>query len=339
MLCFIRRWARPSLTFAFLRGVGLLTLAGLAGWAIAQPTSDHQTPIGVRWWPSEWGPQDQRGAANRLTPEKVLEASKLIQSGKVYSLGRVYEHGMPMFGKRHFSLTIPGSPTHPPSGKNEAVFFDELFSGEIGQVGTQFDGLGHAGVRIGDDDYFYNGFKRTEFATPFGLSKLGVENVGPIFTRGLLLDVAGLRKLKRLPVGYVITPEDMEACLAAANLTIRPGDAVFFHTGHGDLWMNDNATYMSGEPGIGMAAARWLSEKKIVLVGADNSGIEVSPAEDPEQSAPVHQWNLVRNGIYQLENLDLSELAADKVVEFAFIFCPLRLKGATGSPGNPIAVK
>ena len=78
----------------------------------------------------------------------MLETGKLIRQGKIFSLGRLYEHGMPLPGKRHFSLTIPGSPTHPPAGKNQGVFFDEMFSGEIGQVGTQFDGLGHAGVRI-----------------------------------------------------------------------------------------------------------------------------------------------------------------------------------------------
>ena len=102
----------------------------------------HPTPLISKrgwpppWWPSEWGPEDQRGAANRLTPDKVLEANKLIKQGKVFSLGRVYEHGMPLPGKRHFSLTIPGSPTYGPSGKNQTVAFDEIFSGEIGQIGT-----------------------------------------------------------------------------------------------------------------------------------------------------------------------------------------------------------
>src|SRR5262249_54422763 len=125
----------------------------------------------------------------------------------------------------------------------------------------------------------------------------------------------------------------------AAKLKIRPGDVVLIHTGHGELWMKDNMAYGAGEPGIGMAAARWLSDRKIVLVGADSWAIEVVPPEDPVVPAVGHQWNLIRNGIYHLENLDLAELAADKVYEFAFIFCPLRLKGATGSPGNPIAVK
>src|SRR4051812_40497995 len=78
-------------------------------WAFGQSVSE--TPIGPRWWPSEWGPEDQRGAANRLTAKKVLEARDLIKEGRTYQLGRLYEHGMPVPGKRHYSLTIPGLPT------------------------------------------------------------------------------------------------------------------------------------------------------------------------------------------------------------------------------------
>src|SRR2546423_15535938 len=117
---------------------------------------------------------------------------------------------MPIPGKRHFSLTIPGRPTGGPSGKNRIVHNDELISGEIGQVGTQFDGLGHVGVRVGKEDIFYNGYKLSEFGDTYGLKKLGVENVGPIFTRGVLLDVAGLRGERSLPAGHVITAEDLE---------------------------------------------------------------------------------------------------------------------------------
>ncbi len=317
---------------------GLTFLALFATLAAAGPAGD-ETPIGPRWWPSEWGPDDQRGAANRMTPEKVLRANKLVEKGQVYQLGRLYENGMPVAGRRHFSLTIPGSPTYPASGKNGLVAFDELVSGELGQVGTQLDGLGHIGVHMKGDDYFYNGFKRSEFGDAYGHKKLGVENVGVFYTRGLLLDVAGLRKTERLPAGYVITAEDLRGCLDAARLKIEPGDVVLVRTGHGLLWMKDNKAFHEGEPGVGMAAAKWLSEQKIVLLGSDNWAIEVVPNEDRATSNPVHQWNIVRHGIYHLENLDLERLAADKVYEFAFIFAPLRLKGATGSPGNPIAVR
>jgi kynurenine formamidase len=322
--------------------IGLIVFAALAGAVSgpALPGALRATPIGEPWWPSEWGAEDQRGAANRLTPEKVLEANRIIQAGKIYSLGRTYEYGMPLPGKRHFSLTIPGSPTGGPEGENAIVHHDEVFSGEIGQIGTQLDGLGHVGVRMPDgEDLFYNGFKRSEFGKAHGLEKLGVENIGTFFTRGVLLDVAGHRGVERLQSGYVITTGDLEDARRAAGIEIRPGDVVLVRTGHGLLWMQDNETYGAGEPGIGLEAGRWLTDRKVVLVGADNWAVEAIPSENPERPFEVHQHLLVRHGVYVLENLDLEELARDRVYEFAFIFAPLPLRGATGSPGNPIAVR
>jgi kynurenine formamidase len=300
---------------------------------------EQETPIGPIWWPSEWGKDDQRGAANRITPERIAAATRLIKEGKVYSLGRVYEHGMPLPGKRHFSLTIPGSPTGGPDGKNKGVYFDEMFSGEIGQIGTQLDGLGHVGVRMLRDDYFYNGFRLSEFGAAHGLKKLGIEKVGVFFTRGVLIDVAAFRGVRRMKSGDVITVKDLQGALKAQKVEIGEGDVVLLRTGHGQLWMKENEAYGRGEPGLGMAAAKWLCEKKIVLVGSDTWATEVVPHEDRARPFEVHQLLLVRHGIYNLENLDLEELARDKVYQFAFVFAPLRLKGATGSPGNPIAVR
>jgi kynurenine formamidase len=311
----------------------------LAGF-VAFGQREQETPIGRRWWPSQWGAEDQRGAANRLTAEKVLQAKELIRDGKVYQLGRIYEFGMPLPGKRHYSLTIPGLPTGPPApeAENGLVHNDELISGEIGQIGTQFDGLGHIGVRVGDEDLFYNGFKLSEFGDTYGLKKLGIENVGPIFTRGVLLDVAALKR-DRLKAGEVVTARDLQQAAQRARVTLRPGDVVLIHTGHGFWWMIDNDRYAEGEPGIGMEAAKWLADQKVSLIGSDNWAIEAAPSENPARPFEVHQFLLVRHGIYLLENLDLAELSADEVTEFAFVFAPLRLKGATGSPGNPIAVK
>jgi kynurenine formamidase len=305
--------------------------------AAAATGEEHETPVGPRWWPSRWGADDQRGAANHMTPARALEAARLIQTGKVYSLGRVYERGMPNFANRTFSLTIPAF--RKVNGRNRQFGRDELFFGEIGQMGTQLDGLGHVGCRLPDGDTFYNGFKSSELEDAYGLTKLGIENVGVFFTRGVLVDVVGHLGKERLEVGYQITPIDFRGALRAQNLTIRPGDAVFIRTGHGKLWMQDNAQYVSGEPGIGLDVAQWLITQDVALVGADNWGIEVDPPPDPERRIEVHQWMLMKHGIYFLENLDLDGLADDKVGEFAFIFAPLRLQGATGSPGNPLAVK
>jgi kynurenine formamidase len=318
--------------------LGVLLGIVLASFARQGVVSD-ETPIGPRWWPSPWGAEDQRGAANRMTPERARDAARLIRTGQVYSLGRLYEYGMPLPGKRHFSLTIPGSPTGGPEGKNQGVHHDELFSGEIGQIGTQLDGLGHVGVRIGGDDYFYNGFKRSTFGTAYGLTKLGIENVGVFFTRGVLIDMARTKGVERMKAGEVITSRDLESALKQQGSDVGEGDVVLIRTGHGQLWMKDNPAFSAGEPGLGMDAAKWLCSRQIALVGTDTWASEAVPHEDPERPFQVHQFLLVRNGMYNLENLDLEELARDHVYEFAFIFAPLRLKGATGSPGNPIAVK
>ena len=310
-----------------------ITLLTCVTAAHAQTSSDGE------WWPSEWGPDDERGSANRLTDDKVLEATALIREGRMYELGRDYEAGMPLYPGRHYSLTIPGSPTYGPSGANQLVAHDELVSGQIGQVGTQFDGLGHIGTRIDGEDRFYNGFNRRDFGTPYGLERLGVEKVGPIFTRGVLIDVAAYRGVNRLAIGEVITVDDLRNALDKQNSEIREGDVVLIHTGHGQLWMVDNDEYSRGGPGIGMDAARWLADQKIVMTAADTWAVEVIPSEDPNLAFPVHQELLVRRGIYNMENLNLTALADDEVYEFAFMFSPVKFKGATGSPGNPIAVK
>jgi kynurenine formamidase len=286
-----------------------------------------------RWYPSRWCADDQRGAANRLTPAKVLEAKNAITKGVVYQLGHVYEPGMPMFGTRHYSLRIPQAFKMP--GKNEAVYHDEIISGELGQIGTQFDGLGHLGM----GDLFYNGNRRSEFAQAEGLTKLGIENVGAIVTRGVLIDVAKFKGVDQLPPRYEITPADLKGALQRENVQIRSGDVVLIHTGWSSLWMKDNAKYGESEPGIGLAAGQMLVDAEVVVVGADTWGVEVMPNPDASLSAPVHQLFLARNGIYLHENLITADLARDSVYEFVYMFAPLRLKGATGSPGNPIAIR
>ncbi len=342
--------ARPGRR-AFLKTAGALGAAGFAGvlnrsTAVqAQAPAPGETPIGAAWWPSRWGADDQAGASNHITPQKIMETVQLIRSGKVYEIGRVYESGMPLFGERVFALRIPGSPTGGVLGSNQVIWHDEFLSTEIGQVGTQFDGLGHIGVAVKGADNkeqmrFYNGFPETEVASPNGLKKLGIENVKPIFTRGLLFDVAGL-KGRMLNAGEEITVADLTAALQRQNVAadqIRAGDAVFIHTGWGDLWMKDNAKFSSGEPGIGLPAARWLAERQVCVVGADTWGVEAVPNPDANLAFRCHQELITRNGIFLHENLDLGALAADRVYQFAYVMTPLRIKGATGSPGRPIAI-
>ena len=302
----------------------LVMAAAAAGVSFAQADN---------WYPSRWGAADQRGAANRITPAKVLEAKSLITQGNVYQLGRVYESAMPIFGTRHFSLRIPQA--FGPMGSNRMVYHDELVSGEIGQVGTQFDGLGHVGI----GDLFYNGNNRNDFAKAEGFTKLGIENVGAIATRGVLVDVAAFKNVAQLQGGYEITLADLRGALERQRTEIRAGDVVLVHTGWGALWLADNAKFAANAPGIGLEAAQYLVGREVVMVGSDTWATEVVPNPNPDLAFPVHQLLLTRNGIYIFENLATEELARDRAYEFAFFFAPLKLKGATGSPGNPLAVR
>jgi kynurenine formamidase len=212
---------------------------------------------------------------------------------------------------------------------------EELVVAEMGQVGTQFDGFAHQ--TIGNS--LYNCFELDDVSSRTGFTKLGIHNVGALVTRGVLIDVAGLKGVEMLGDNYEITVQDLQQALASQKLTLQAGDAVIIHTGFGKLLEKDTARYSRGNPGIGVAAAEWLVRQNPMLVGADTPPVEVNPNPDPQVSLPIHQIMLVVNGIHLLENLKLDELAAKRVYEFAFIIEPLKIQGATGSTVAPIAIR
>ncbi|NNL85571.1 MAG: cyclase family protein, partial [Myxococcales bacterium] len=187
----------------------------------------------------------------------------------------------------------------------------------------------------------YNGLTHAAIGDGHGFSKLGVEGVPPFFTPGLLLDFRGLRG-RPLERSEEISVDDIRAALARQGLEegdIRPGDALFYNTGWGELWKVDNDRFNSGTPGLSPAAGDWVVSKKVVLVGTDNWGVEAIPQPKGDLFAPNHQKFLVENGIYIIENLDFSELVEAGTWRFAFSFAPLPLKGATGSPARPFAIR
>lgn len=292
-----------------------------------------QPPADADRCPSKWGAGDQRGSANHMRPESVLRAVKLISKGEVIELGQVLSASMPFFGTRRFDVHTKRTFMNP--GSNRRGSNEELVVSEIGQVGTQLDGFAHQTI----GDRMYNCFKVDEAATRGGFEKLGIQNVGALITRGVLVDVAALKNVDTLPDNYEITVQDIEQALAQQKLSLQPGDAVILHTGWGKLWGKENARYVKGCPGIGVAAATWLARQDPMLVGADNFSVEVSPNPDPKLSSPVHQIMLVVNGIHLLENMKLDELAAKRVHEFAFMLQPLKIQGGTGSTVAPIAVR
>ena len=188
--------------------------------------------------------------------------------------------------------------------------------------------------------HFYNGFTAAEISDAYGLKKLGTEKLKPLFTRGHLVDIQAV-KGRMMDAGEEITVADVRAALQKQNMQesdIKPGDAIFFNTGWGSLWMKNNDRFNSGEPGIGMEVARWVIEKDLCLTAADTWAVEVVPNPDKNLAFVVHGELQTKHGILNHENLVFDELIADRKYQFVYMFTPSPIKGATGSNGCPIAV-
>jgi kynurenine formamidase len=301
-----------------------MAIAQAPGWS---PPSESQR------CPSKWGAGDERGSGNHQKAAAIQKAVKLIRTGEAIELGHALRAAMPFFGTRRFDLHTKRTFMNLPP--NQRGSNEEIVITEIGQVGTQLDGFNHQ--TIGND--MYNCFKVDEAGTRGGFTKLGIQNVGQIFTRGVLIDVAAHKGVEMLPDDYEITVDDLQQSLTKQNLKLEPGDAVLIHTGWSKLWEKDNARYVKSCPGIGVAAAEWLVKQDPLLLGADNWPVEVAPSKTPNASLPVHQIALVINGVHLLENLKLDELASKNVHEFAFVMQPLKVQGGSGSTVSPVAIR
>lgn len=319
----------------------------IAFLSVAPHFLQGQTKEKGPWWPHPlWGAGDQAGGSNWISPQKVLGALQLVEEGKIYEIGQVYEDGMPLVGQRAYTMRSLGAPTHGPSGSNQTMYNDEFLTTEIGQVGTQFDGPGHVGTRMKfedgkEQDVYYNGYTGEEIYSAYGLRKLGIENIKPIVTRGILIDIAGLKQTDCLESNYEVTLQDVLDALNRQGMSaqdIEPGDAIFFRYGWSKFW-DTPEVYNVSPPGIGLEVAQWVAERQASMVGSDQSGLEVAQAPELDLNGPVHQFLITQHGIWNLENMHFAELAEDQVYRFLFIFTPIRFKGATGSPGRPIAIK
>lgn len=319
---------------------GLLIVLVTVSASITAPDASSQTRKEGPWWPHPiWGAEDEAGASNWITPQKVLAAVRLVRHGEIYDLGHVYEATMPVAMERPYSMELIGPLG--PFGQNSIIMNSEMLCTQIGQVGTQFDGLGHVGTRMKREDgieldIYYNGFTGDEVVGRTGLKKLGIEKIKPIITRGILIDLVPFIDQAASPGPYEISLDDVRSALSAQGLAgdaIHEGDAVIFR--FGSRW---DESHYGPAPGIGLEVARWLIDQKITLLGSDGMG-EVSPNPDPRLIFPLHQELMVKNGIFNLESMNLERLAADRVYEFLFVFNPLPVKGATGSPGRPLAIR
>jgi kynurenine formamidase len=302
--------------------------------------------LGEDWYPSRWGADDQRGNANLMRPAKVLQALALVRSGEIVRLGHDYDAKIPLAPGRIFGLRMPGGPTGGPHGaRSRTVWNDEFLTTEIGQIGTHMDALGHLGMQIGEaadhgNIRFYNGAPLSEIWSPYGLKRLGIEHAPIFFAPAVLFDVQGLKQ-RVLDPGEEIKVADLLACLEKQGLRedlLTPGDVVLIRTGHGSRFHTQAATFYDGAPGLGLAAAEWLAQKEPCVVGADNFAVDVVPPVDPEVFHPVHQHLIMKHGIHLHEGMALDAIAATGRWRFAYVFAPLPIVGATGSPGAPFAL-
>jgi len=286
---------------------------------------------------SKFGPDDQIGNLNYVTPAKTLAASKLVTRGKAYRLGIETNKDTPAFPPRTFSITVvqPGQSAGATLGPTKSTYNDDVIMGWVG-VGSQLDGLGHVGV----DNLYYNCYKAPDFAMADGLKKLGVENVPAVATRGVLLDMAGYFNTDIVKEGTAFNRAEIEGAMKRQGIqAIEKGDVVLFHTNWLKLLGKDNKRFGSVGPGLGREGAKYLASLEVAMVGTDTPNFEVVPFEKGAGLFEVHQILLALNGIHILENMNTEEMVKDKAWEFLFTLGPARLTGGVQAIINPIAIR
>ncbi len=301
-------------------------------------------PEGVQpWWPSRYGADDQIGTLNEITPERLLRAVRLVRKGERIDLGRVLDKDTPVFPGRYWHQTVDLAPlitnlrrtdAHGHGwGLNEINWITEIQVGTF-QVGTQLDSIGH--LQIGDR--FYNGWTTKDVVEDWGLNRFGIESVPPIVTRGVLVDLCAAKGVERLDKGEVIGIGDVQRALAREHIAIKGGDVVLLHTGWGGLWGKDDALFLSGEPGPGLALIRWLYEQGVAAVGTDSWSIGPVPGEDPQRPFEVPQTMYVKMGLFGFENVATERLVERGISEFLFVNTHGRTRGSTAAVVAPAAV-
>src|SRR6202048_2175023 len=261
---------------SIVASVILSALALLGSLNVTLAQSDCKTLVKA----SPFGPDDQTGATNRITPAVTKAAAAEIQTGVVIPMAFNLVDGVPLFGTR-FTKTMLTTASLVPGGeygKNRLTYMEDTYLSQS-HVGTHIDGMGHIGVQ----DCYYNQTPMGKYVTQNYLKRLGLENIKTFATRGVIIDAVKVfqaaGKLKANPAckspcldaGTLITEADLQAGLKMYNVTLREGDAVFINTGWGALfkqWPAQNAAYNKGEPGISVSAALWLAAQKVVGVGA-----------------------------------------------------------------------
>lgn len=286
---------------------------------------------------SKFGPTDQIGNLNYVDAAKTLTATKLVTKGKTYRLGIETNKDTPAYPPRTFNVTIvqPGQTAGATIGPTKTTYNDDIIAGWAG-VGTQLDGLGHIGI----DSLYYNCNRAVDFALTDGLKKLGVENVPPVATRGVLLDMAGYFNTDIVKEGTAFNRAEIEGAMKRQGIkSIEKGDVVLFYSGWLKLLGKDNKRFGSAAPGLGRDGASYLASLGVAIVGADTWSFEVIPFEKDAGIFEVHQILIPRNGIYILENVNTEEMVRDQAWEFLFTLGAARITGGVQAIVNPVAIK
>ncbi len=286
-----------------------------------------------------WGSADEIGALNLLTPEITLEATRLVRTGRRYGLAITLDpRRLPVSPTRstvgaHF-MTIDGGDYAAGVRLPHDMRVADDYVVMPTHWGTHIDALAH----VWREDELYNGHPSTTVRS-YGATRCGIDKVGVIATRGLLLDIPSALGLPRLEPGYVITPEDIKATLPPGG--VRPGDAVLIRTGLIQIAAEaPEQFYRDPHPGLGLEAAIELAQNDVVLIGADNAAVEPARWEHGRMAnGPIVHECLLRDfGVHLMEFVNLEELARDNVHEFLLVVAPLPFKGGVGSPVNPVAL-
>jgi len=286
---------------------------------------------------SKFGPDDQIGNMNYVTPAKTLAATKLVTTGKSYRLAIETNKDTPAYPPRTFAVTIvqPTQTGGATIGPTKTTYNDDVINGWAG-VGTQLDGLGHIGI----DNLYFNCNKATDFAATDGLKKLGVEHVPALATRGVLLDMAGYFNTEIVKEGTPFNRAEIDGAMKRQGIkSIEKGDVVLFYTGWLKLLGKDNKRFGSVAPGLGRDGAKYLASLGVVMVGSDTWSFEVIPFEKDAGIFEVHQILIPLNGIHILENINTEEMVRDKAWEFLFTLGASRITGGVQAIVNPIAIR
>lgn len=306
---------------------------------IAALAAEHRRPTA-----SPFGPSDEIGMLNLATAGAAARVLRHVDGGRVFDLAADFFVGMPSFtagGDPPFQMWMTATPSgslkDDPLGVGEAQNRIVSRSGDaismFTHTGTHVDALNH----IGYDGAVFNGYTEAEHLGSRGWLKAGADRHPPIVARGVVVDVAGLHGVEVLPDSHAIGAAELRDALARQGTELLPGDVVLVRTGRMSVWP-DAAAFVPDEPGLDLEGARYIAEAGAMLIGADNVGLERHPSGDPESWQPVHTYLLAEAGIPIIEVVDLQELAAEAVYEFAFVGACLKIRGATGSPIRPIAL-